>query len=337
MTQMIGTDLLLRARGVRAAYTGGRSAVMACDGVSIDVHDGEVVGVAGESGCGKSTLAAVLSLTARPPLQVVGGQLEIGGKQIDLESGEDPPRTWRGKVVSLLPQGAMNSISPTLRIRDLVFHVIRAHEPKVKRDEALDRARQRLVALDLPPRVLDQYSHQLSGGMKQRVVTIVSTLLDPTLLIADEPTSALDVSSQKMLIEMLQRMVSEQIIGGVIFVTHDLPVLRSIANRIAVMYAGRVVEIADTEELIDRPRHPYSGALLRSVLVPEPHIRTRRVPGIPGSPPSLSDPPQGCRFHPRCTYAMDVCSTQEPPQVGDSERFSACWWAQQNPGKAVEV
>jgi len=337
MTQTIGTQQLLHAQGLRAAYVGGREPVMACDDVSVNVFDGEVVGIAGESGCGKSTLAAVLSLTARSPLQVVGGGLEIGGKRIDLEGGEPPPRAWRGKIVSLLPQGAMNSISPTLRVRDLVFDVIRAHEPKVKRAEALDRARQRLVALDLPPRVLDQYPHQLSGGMKQRVVTVISTLLDPTLLIADEPTSALDVSSQKMLIEMLQRLVQEKIIGGVIFVTHDLPVLRSIADRIAIMYAGRIVEVSDTEELIDRPRHPYSGALLRSVLVPEPHIRTRRVPGIPGSPPSLSDPPKGCRFHPRCGYAMDICKTDEPPHVGDNERFSACWWTQRNPGKAVEV
>jgi peptide/nickel transport system ATP-binding protein len=337
MTQMIGTDLLLRATGLRAAYSSGQTGVMAVDGVSVDLHDGEVVGIAGESGCGKSTLAATLSLTARPPLHVVGGRLEIGGESIDLEQGREPPRAWRGKVVSLLPQGAMNSLSPTLRIRDFVFDVIRAHEPKVKRAEALDRARDRFVALDLPPRALDQYPHQLSGGMKQRVVTVISTLLDPKLLIADEPTSALDVSSQRMLIEMLQRLVREKIIGGVIFVTHDLPVLRSIADRIAVMYAGRLVEVADTDELINRPRHPYSGALLRSVLVPEPHIRTRRVPGIPGSPPNLANPPAGCPFHPRCNNAMDRCTTDEPPIVGTNDRFAACWWAADNPGKSVET
>jgi peptide/nickel transport system ATP-binding protein len=337
MTQTIGTEVLLQARGLRAAYSTGREPVVALDGVSLDVHDGEVLGIAGESGCGKSTLAAALSLTARAPLHVIGGQLRIGGNSIDLAGGKTPPRSWRGKVVSLLPQGAMNSLSPTLRIRDFVVDVIRAHEPKVKRADALDRTRARLVALDLPPRVLDAYPHQLSGGMKQRVVTIVSTLLDPTLLIADEPTSALDVSSQRMLIELLQELVRQQIIGGVIFVTHDLPVLRQIATRIAVMYAGRLVEIADTDELINRPRHPYSGALLRSVLVPEPHIRTRRVPGIPGAPPSLINPPSGCRFHPRCEYAMDVCSTEEPPQVGTEQRYAACWWAERNPGKAVQT
>lgn len=184
----------------------------------------------------------------------------------------------------------MNSISPTMRIRDLVFDVMRAHDRNVKRDEALDRARDRLKSLDLPTRVLDAYPHQLSGGMKQRTVTIISTLLNPRLLIADEPTSALDVTSQKALCDMLLHMLDQKIMAGVVFVTHDLPVLRGVSNRIAVMYAGKIVEIGDAQQLTDGPRHPYSAALLGSVLSPEPAyrkmrgVRHSRSPAEPGKP-----------------------------------------------------
>jgi peptide/nickel transport system ATP-binding protein len=330
------TGSLLRASSLRAAYsTGGDTEVMAVDDVSIDVREGEVLGIAGESGSGKSTLGAVLSLTHRPPLHVRSGELEVEGETVRLGAGQEPPRLWRGKVVSLLPQGAMNSISPTLRIRDFAFDVIRAHEPGAKRADAIDRTRERLTQLSLPARVLDYYPHQLSGGMKQRVVTVLSTLLDPKLLIADEPTSALDVSSQRILIEMLRDMLDQRIISGVIFVTHDLPVLNTVADRIAIMYAGKVVEIGAAQEIINRAWHPYSGALLQSVLVPEPQVRRRRVAGIPGSPPNLANPPQACRFHPRCPMAMEICHQEDPPQVGDDRRFSLCWWSKDNPGKSV--
>jgi peptide/nickel transport system ATP-binding protein len=329
---------LLDAHNLRAAYyTPDGNRVVAVDDVSITINEGEVLGIAGESGCGKSTLGAILSLTARDPLIVEEGTLEVDGKQQHLGPRSKLPRTWRGSVVSLLPQGAMNSISPTMRVRDLVFDVMRAHDRGVKRSEALDRARDRFEELGLPVRALDAYPHQLSGGMKQRVVTVISTLLDPRLLIADEPTSALDVSSQKALIDMLLQMLENKIMSGVVFITHDLPVLRTVSDRIAVMYAGKIAEIGDAEEIATAPRHPYSAALLNSVLVPEPSFRRKRVKGIPGSPPNLLRPPSGCRFHPRCGLAMDVCKTDEPPEVGDALRFSSCFWTQQNPGVPVPL
>jgi peptide/nickel transport system ATP-binding protein len=329
---------LLTAEHLRASYrTPDGGAVTAVDDVTVHIDEGEVLGVAGESGCGKTTLGSILSLTARAPLHVDSGTLVIDGQTQELGDKSRIPRTWRGSVVSFLPQGAMNSISPTMRIRDLVFDVMRAHDRKVKRDEALDRARDRLASLDLPVRVLDAYPHQLSGGMKQRTVTVISTLLNPRLLIADEPTSALDVTSQKALIEMLLQMLEQRIMSGVVFITHDLPVLRTVSNRIAVMYAGQIVEIGQADELTERPRHPYSAALLGSVLSPEPAYRTLRVYGIPGSPPNLAHPPAGCRFHPRCGVSYPECHTETPPHVGDEMQFSLCFWAKKHPGEAVPL
>jgi len=272
---------LLDAANIRGVYyTPSGQEVVGVDNVSIQMTEGEVLGLAGESGSGKSTLGSIISLTARPPLIVEHGSLAVDGEVQDLSDMAGIPRSWRGAVVSMLPQGAMNSVSPTMRIRDLVFDVMRAHDTKVKKDEALDRARDRLVTLGLPTRALDAYPHQLSGGMKQRVVTIISTLLNPRLLIADEPTSALDVSSQKALIEMLLEMLEKEIMSGVIFVTHDLPVLRTVATRIAVMYQGKVVESGPTATIVDDPEHPYTRALLSSVLTPEPKYAKIRIEGM---------------------------------------------------------
>src|ERR671911_56254 len=286
---------LLNAEHLRASYrTPDGREVTAVDDVSVYIDEGEVLGVAGESGCGKTTLGSIISLTARPPLYVDAGTLEIDGKVQDLGGNRQVERSWRGSIVSFLPQGAMNAVSPTMRIRDLVYDVVQAHDRSIKKDEALDRARDRLASLGLPTRVLDAYPHQLSGGMKQRTVTIISTLLNPRLLIADEPTSALDVSSQKALCDMLLEMT-----GG--------------------------------------PRHPYSAALLGSVLSPEPQYRQIRVKGIPGAPPNLANPPAGCRFHPRCGVSYPECHTEEPPHVGDQLRFSKCFWALKHPGEAVPL
>jgi peptide/nickel transport system ATP-binding protein len=239
------------------------------------------------------------------------------------------PADWHGKQVALLPQRAMNSLNPTARIRDFVVDVVRAHDPVVTPLEAIELARQRLELLSLPPRVLDSYPHQLSGGMRQRVVAVVSTLLNPTVLIADEPTSALDVSSQKELVLLLRLLLEHQFITRVAFITHDLPLLSNVANRIAIMYAGEVVEVGTTKEIVDTPQHPYTKALIGSTLDPDPRVRGRRITTIRGAPPDLRYPPSGCRFHPRCPYMLDICPREEPPAVGSEERFATCWWVLQ--------
>jgi peptide/nickel transport system ATP-binding protein len=316
---------LLRVEGVRAAYRTPSSEVevRAVDDVSLALHEGELLGIVGESGCGKSTLAAVLALNARPPLVVSDGVMRFGEQIIPL--GHVPP-DWRGKLVSLLPQGAMNSLNPTARIRDFAIDVVRAHEPKVSTADAVARAAERLEQLSLPTRALDSYPHELSGGMRQRVVGAISTLLNPRVLIADEPTSALDVSSQRAPATMLLDLLARQLVGGMFVITHDLPLLSNIADRIAVMYAGKIVEIAPTERIVGDPPHPYTRALIGSALVPDPSVRTTRIEGFPGAPPDLRFPPRACRFHPRCPLVMDVCTREDPPVVERDDGFALCWW-----------
>ena len=329
---------LLEATDISAVYASadGRD-VQAVSNVTLDLLPGEVLGIAGESGCGKSTFAALIALTARPPLVATGGRLRIADEHIDLRHLEMVPRDLRGKLVALLPQGAMNALNPTLRVRDLAYHVIRAHEEGITRREATERARERLEQLSLPVRALDSYPHQLSGGMRQRVVAVISTLLNPQVLIADEPTSALDVSAQRALVELLRELLDRGFIQAVAFITHDLPLLNTVADRIVIMYAGQVAEVGSGRDVVDRPRHPYTKALMETVLVPEPQVRKRRVEGIKGAPPDLRFPPAGCRFHPRCKYAMDVCQREEPPIVGDLHRYAACWWVQQQSEEPVHA
>jgi peptide/nickel transport system ATP-binding protein len=338
--------VVLHARNVTAIYAAddGRD-VQAVSNVSIELLEGEVLGIAGESGSGKSTLAALITLTARPPLLATAGTLQIADERLDLTNLATVPREWRGKLVSLLPQGAMNALNPTARIRDLAFDVIRAHEPDVSRAEAMERARERLAQLSLPVRALDSYPHQLSGGMRQRVVAVISTLLNPRVLVADEPTSALDVSSQRALIDLLRELLKRRHVDAVAFITHDLPLLSTVADRISIMYAGQLAESGSCSDIVDHPRHPYTMALMDTVLVPEPQVRRKRVEGIRGAPPDLRFPPSGCRFHPRCPHVMDVCREQEPPLVGDgvpgrtggTRRFAACWWVRQQTGEPAYV
>jgi len=319
----------MKIKNVRAYYAAAPDPdVRAVDDVSLSIGDGEVLGIAGESGCGKSTLASVMALTARPPLYVKGGEMELDGEVIQLNNQAKAPAYWHGMKVALLPQRALNSLNPTARVRSFVVDVVRGHDESVTPQEAIDRARQRLEILKLPARALDSYPHQLSGGMRQRVVAVISTLLDPNLLIADEPTSALDVSSQKQLVLLLRELLDKGFIKRIAFITHDLPMLSNIADRIAVMYAGKLVEIGDTKQMVENPQHPYTHALITSTLDPEPEVRKHRLEGISGAPPDLRYPPTGCRFHPRCPYVMDICSKEEPPAVGGPDQFAACWWVQ---------
>lgn len=320
----------MKITNVRAYYKAAPDPdVKAVDDVSLSIAEGEVVGIAGESGCGKSTLASAISLTNRPPLFVKSGTMELDGDIIDLTNPLKVPAGWHGIKVALLPQRALNSLNPTARIGKFVVDVVCAHDNSIKPVQCLKMARERLEQLDLPPRVLESYPHQLSGGMRQRVVAVISTLLNPSLLIADEPTSALDVSSQKQLIILLRELLDRGFIKRIAFITHDLPLLSNIADRIAIMYAGKLIEIGNTQQIVERPRHPYTHALISSTLDPDPEVRGHRLEGINGTPPDLRWPPSGCRFNPRCPLVMDICSREDPPVIGKENDFALCWWVQQ--------
>lgn len=321
---------LLITRDVRAYFrTVKGEEIKAVDGVSLTLSEGEVLGIAGESGCGKSTLSSVLSFTINPPLYLIEGEIRIDGQNALLMDKETLRRDVRGRYISVVPQGAMNALNPTIKIGSLIADVMQEHFPELKRAEALERAKERVRALSLPERVLNLYPHQLSGGMKQRVIIVISTLLNPSVLIADEPTSALDVSSQKTVIRLMVDLLRNNIIKSIIFITHELPLLRHFADRIAIMYAGKIVEIGPMEDVIFRSLHPYTKALMSSILVPEPEIKQSRIEGISGIPPDLKNPPSGCRFHPRCPYKMDICEMEEPEGRAIEKSQVWCWMVEQ--------
>jgi peptide/nickel transport system ATP-binding protein len=320
---------LLKAQDLKAYYRlVGGTEIRAVDGVTLQLRPHEVLGIAGESGCGKSTLAAVMSLTHNPPLRVMDGLIMANGSNLLSLPPEQVRRKIKGTYISVVPQGAMNALNPTQRVRNFAIDMLQEHHPEMKKSEATDLAQSRLTDLSLPVRVLDSYPHELSGGMKQRAIIVLSTLLDPKVLIADEPTSALDVSSQRSVIRLLLTLLGEGIITSIAFITHELPLLRQVADRIAIMYAGKLVEVGTMEEIIFDPRHPYTKALMGSMLVPEKHVREQRIEAIPGVPPDLKNPPDGCRFHPRCPRRQEICSREEPLAKTVGDRTTWCWLMQ---------
>jgi len=313
----------LRVDNLKVWYRTLRGEVRALDGVSFTVGDGELVGLAGESGCGKSTLGkSLVRLDGR--MRHVDGSVELDGKELPIADSERM-QGFRFKEVSLIPQYAMSAMNPTRKIGRLVAELLasRGERPAAVHDELL----RRLALVGLEPEVLDRYPIELSGGMKQRMVMVISTLLNPSLLVADEVTSALDVSTQKQVAETLVELRDRDVVKSTILITHDLSLVYQIADAIIVMYAGRLAERAPTDALVETPRHPYTRMLLAAL--PEVGVRfaDRRLEGIPGSPPSLLDPPQGCRFRDRCPLAFAKCAEQPPFLEVAPDHFVACWKA----------
>jgi peptide/nickel transport system ATP-binding protein len=311
MTNIIEANNL-RAYYISQAY-GVQRTVKAIDGISLAVRENEIFGIAGESGCGKTTLLKIFLSMVTPPLTVVDGFVtyDFGdGKRDILSLSESELQDMRWKDISYIPQGSMHVLNPVRRIRDTFRDFISAHTGTTssKTDEMV---RDYLNHLGLPPKVLTMFPHQLSGGMRQRVTIALATILSPKLILADEPTTALDVVVQRGVIQLLQE-VRQRERNTMIVVTHDMGVHANLTNRVAVLYAGQLVEEADTKTLFEQPRHPYTQHLIRSL--PKMDDKWERV-SIPGRPPALDNPPRGCRFHPRCPHVMDICREEVPPLI----------------------
>ena len=317
---------ILEVRNLKTKYiTRFHEDVFAVDGVSFEIEEGKSLGVAGESGCGKSTLALSMMGYYFPPLHYISGDIIIDGKNI---SGMDPDAVRKnilGTEIAYIPQAAMNALNPTQRIIRFVEDVIRVHEPGANKKDIRERAEKRFAELGLPASVLDKHAVELSGGMKQRTVIAISTILSPKVLIADEPSSALDVTSQKMVIKMMRELMEKGYIKSMLFITHELPLLYNVTDDIMVMYAGQIVEKGSAKEMVFDPTHPYSHGLMGSILVPEEGTRGAKLTAIPGTPPNLKKPPQGCRFAERCKYARPECRYTGIPErffgEGDSRMY----------------
>jgi peptide/nickel transport system ATP-binding protein len=313
--------MTLEVADLRVWYRTLAGDVKALDGVSFELADGEIMGLAGESGCGKSTLGnSLIRLDGR--MRHIGGHVRLDGVELPIADSRAMDE-FRFREISIIPQYAMSALNPTRKLGTMVEEVVESRGERFAgvRTE-LDR---RLELVGLSHDVLVRYPIELSGGMKQRMVMVLSTLLNPSVLIADEVTSALDVSTQRAVAQTLVSLRDHQIVRSMIVITHDISVLYQIADTITVMYAGKLVEKAPTDTIVQAPRHPYTRLLIESL--PEVGVRyaEQRLSGIPGTPPSLLDPPVGCRFAARCPLADAVCADEPPVREIEAGHVAGCW------------
>ncbi|MBN2796945.1 MAG: ABC transporter ATP-binding protein [Clostridia bacterium] len=316
---------LLSVQELKTYYkTRFKEKIVAVDGVSFDLEEGEVLGIAGESGCGKSTLALSLIGLFAMPLCYDSGSIIINGQDITQLDKETRRVNVLGKKIAYIPQAAMNALNPTCRIKNFIFDIMKEHHPQMSKEEVYHLAKERFKDLNLDERVLEAYPNELSGGMKQRTVIAISTIMNPDILVADEPTSALDVSTQKVVMRMLKSLMKKKIVKSMIFITHELPLLYHIADKIMVMYAGQGVEFGTSEEVIFKPLHPYAVELMTSIVVPEVGQKAQKLSSIPGAPPNLKYKIDGCRFAPRCKYVEERCKTGFIDIKYNEERMYRC-------------
>jgi peptide/nickel transport system ATP-binding protein len=304
--------------------------IQAVSDVSFTMEQGEILGIAGESGCGKSTLVNGLMGLFIPPLYPTSGDVRVGGESLMNRTPTEIRRNVLSQKVSMIPQGAFNALNPTRKIKDIAADVIASHSGgRTGKKDIQARLRERfdLFGMDTD-RVLNAYPIQLTAGERQRSVIGISTLLNPQMVIADEPTSALDVTTQKVVIRMIFDLLDKGIFNTMIFITHELPLLRHVANNIAIMYAGEFVEKGTNEQIVFDPRHPYTKALMGSMLSAEPGQKSRKPVSIEGAPPSLAKVPPGCRFAARCPVARPDCKTQKQELRMVAGRLVRCNYAE---------
>ncbi len=316
------SEPVVEIRNLDVDYPTRFGIVRAVDDVSLTIQRGEVLGLVGESGCGKSTLGMALLRLLRPPGKITGGQILFNGKNL-LELSDEEMRLLRGEHISMVFQDPMTCLNPLQRISDHLVETIRTHRPEVSKKEARMRAAELIDRLGIMAERLDDYPHQLSGGMRQRVMIGLALALNADLIIADEPTTSLDVIVEAQFLDML-RELQKQFNLTILLITHNIGVVAEVADRVAVMYAAKLVELADAYPLFDNPLHPYTRGLLKSV----PNIRLVEddLEIMAGAPPDLRNPPPGCRFHPRCPQVMERCRVEEPPfREVRPGHWAACW------------
>ena len=306
---------VLQVRNLQVTYYTDSGRARALDGVDLTLKAGEKLGLVGESGSGKSTMALAMMRMIKPPGRIEGGEVIVDGTNLTKLSDQAMLQARLSKI-AYIPQGAMNSLNPVIRIGQQMVDAIQAHKDQstadwISKAEMAKRCKQALEAVDLNSNVFNMYAHELSGGMKQRVCIAISILLRPKVIIADEPTSALDVVTQRQVMETIDR-VQKQIGAAVILIGHDMGLMAQFVNKVAVMYAGRFMEVSTVRSMFTEPKHPYAQALINSL----PNLENKGVfNGIPGMAPALLQLPGGCAFHPRCAHVMEICKTQRPPSI----------------------
>ncbi|WP_116051206.1 dipeptide/oligopeptide/nickel ABC transporter permease/ATP-binding protein [Amycolatopsis palatopharyngis] len=306
-------------RDLRVGYRTPDGPLWAVDGVDFDVYPGESLGLVGESGCGKTSLGRAL-MRLMPPGGVVRGKVEVAGEDM-VGMSESRVRKKRGEDLGLVFQEPMTRLNPLMKISDHFIEMIRTHQPGVSRAEALARARTALSQMGIPPTRVESYPHEFSGGMRQRAMIALSIVLEPRVIVADEPTTALDVIVESQILDLFGRLRSEEQIG-LLLVTHNLGLVAETCDRVAVMYAGKIVEIGPVDEIFNDPKHPYTRGLLASTI----SLETTELQSIDGYPPNLIDPPPGCRFASRCPYVMEHCTDAEPQLTETNpEQRAACY------------
>jgi len=307
----------LSVLGLKAYYFAENAVVKAVDNVTFEIGENESLGIAGESACGKSTLGSTLLRALQHPGKIVGGNIIIDGVDVSKLSDNDFNRSIRWKKIAIIFQGAMNTLDPVYKIGDQMREIMQQHQFEGDIEGTILKS---LEQVGLHPDISKRYPHEISGGMKQRVVIAMALLLNPDIVIADEPTTALDVIAQAQIINLLKRLKKENGLT-VILITHDLGIISEIAERIAIMYAGQLVEIGSAFEIYKDPKHPYTQALISAI----PTLyEKKKIAFIKGNPPNLAHAPTGCRFFERCPHAMNICK-EEPPEIATKTGFTRCW------------
>jgi peptide/nickel transport system ATP-binding protein len=321
---MTDIDNVLKVENLKINFFTRKGIVYAVDDISFTLKKGETLGLVGESGCGKTTTVLGLMKMVPTPGEITGGRILIDGKDIIPLSENEMRQKVRWEKISMVFQGAMNCLTPVYTIEKQMMETIQEHK-NMERLQAKKRIINYLNLVGLPGDIIRKYPHELSGGMKQRIVIATALFLEPKIVVCDEPTTALDVVVQAQIINLIKRL-KKKLGLSVIFITHDLATEAEVADRLLVMYAGKLVEIGTNEQIYGKQglRHPYTEKLLKAS--PRLHEKVEELSFIPGTPPDLVDPPSGCRFHPRCSEAIEKCKKEEPPLIKvETEHWIACW------------